>query len=147
MSAPQNWRSRLMTLHGALLRGRRAAGLTQQHLADRLGVDRRTVQRWEDGSCDPSSQDLFRWADAVGIDIFSADRTGCDTSAASELTAEPESLAVVRPVIAARRTVRVRDRSHGVPRLSLDGENATDGRSVHGKSTRVLSPKRSGASR
>ncbi|WP_416358196.1 helix-turn-helix transcriptional regulator [Aureimonas phyllosphaerae] len=82
-TAPQSWRSRLMTLHGALLRGRRAERLTQQQLADLLGVDRRTVQRWEDGSCDPSSQELFRWADAVGIDIFSAHRVDCDTSAAS----------------------------------------------------------------
>ena len=33
---------------------RKAKGLTQKQLADRLGVDQRTVSAWENGVCEPS---------------------------------------------------------------------------------------------
>lgn len=209
-SSASTWQSGLITLHAALLRRRPAVGLTQQQLADRLSVDRRTIQRWEDGSCDPSSQDLFRWADALGFVLFAASAEECDTSAASELArSEPDSplrpaarrrlpsartirlcrstamstseqarayqlLVVegrthaavaatltaerahgaapvgedeVRALFAAERAVRFRDRFHDLPRQSLDGENATERRSVHGKTKRAVSPSRSGAGR
>jgi transcriptional regulator with XRE-family HTH domain len=41
------------TARSALARARRAAGLSQEDFAERIGVDRRTVQRWETGKSDP----------------------------------------------------------------------------------------------
>lgn len=103
--------ARLMALHIALLQGRQATKMTQQQLADRLGVDRRTLQRWEDGSCNASGEDLFRWADALGIAIHFAPMAGSGTSAAfDKTTAEPER--APRPAMRRRlqsaRTVRLR---------------------------------------
>ena len=43
---------------------RRAVGLTQESLADRLGVDRRTVQRWERGDNEP---DLYMRSRLAGF--------------------------------------------------------------------------------
>ncbi|WP_090964817.1 helix-turn-helix domain-containing protein [Aureimonas phyllosphaerae] len=93
-------------MHVSLLRGRRAAKLTQQQLADRLGVDRRTVQRWEDGSCDPSSQDLIRWADALGFALFAAPLSECGTSAAFDREASAEIEAVAKPEPTAQAAAR-----------------------------------------
>lgn len=46
---------------------RRAAGLSQDQLADRLGVERRTVQRYENAVTDPRYADLLLIAMALGI--------------------------------------------------------------------------------
>ncbi|MBL3808543.1 helix-turn-helix transcriptional regulator [Streptomyces sp. BRB081] len=44
---------------------RRAAGLSQDQLADRVGVERRTIQRYEAGTRDPGYSDLVLIADAL----------------------------------------------------------------------------------
>lgn len=46
---------------------RRAAGLTQDQLADRMGVERRTVQRYEKAVYDPRYADLLIIARALGV--------------------------------------------------------------------------------
>jgi transcriptional regulator with XRE-family HTH domain len=48
---------------------RRAARLSQDQLADRVGVDRRSIQRYERGERDPRFADLVLIADAVGIPL------------------------------------------------------------------------------
>lgn len=116
-SAARTWQARLMALHGLLLRGRAASKLTQQQLAVRLGVDRRTIQRWEDGTCDPSSQDLFRWADALGLDLFAAPATECGTSVASDPSRVDEPTARPEPDRTARSFARRRLPSARIVRL------------------------------
>ncbi|MFD4662444.1 helix-turn-helix transcriptional regulator [Streptomyces halstedii] len=48
---------------------RRAAGMSQEHLGDLIGVERRTIQRYESGTRDPRYTDLLLLADALGVDL------------------------------------------------------------------------------
>ncbi|MCX0246397.1 helix-turn-helix transcriptional regulator [Streptomyces drozdowiczii] len=52
-----------------LVSTRRAAGLSQDQLADRVGVERRTIQRYESGERDPRYTDLLLIADALGAPL------------------------------------------------------------------------------
>jgi DNA-binding XRE family transcriptional regulator len=48
---------------------RRAAGYTQESLAERLGVDRTTVARWESGEYSPQPWLRPRMAEAFGVSL------------------------------------------------------------------------------
>lgn len=52
--------------HMAVLRKRQ--GLTQQALADRLGVEQPTIQRWEKGKREPELSQLIALAEALGVE-------------------------------------------------------------------------------
>ncbi len=51
----------------ALVRARRAAGLSQEELARRVGVDRATVQRWERGDTAPQPHHRRELAGVLGV--------------------------------------------------------------------------------
>lgn len=87
-----------LRLHAQLVAGRASLGMTQQQVADRLGVDRRTFQRWEDGEIEPRLTDAFRWAKAVGIEIASAPINESGISAASALLSHPNRSAAAHCV-------------------------------------------------
>ncbi|MER5705976.1 helix-turn-helix transcriptional regulator [Streptomyces sp. NPDC002122] len=57
-----------------IIRLRREAGLSQDQLADRIGKERRSVQRYERGERDPSFSDLVLIAD--GLDVSLAQLVG-----------------------------------------------------------------------
>lgn len=69
--SPISWRSSWMRLQGQLMARRRALGLTQQDLADRLGNSLSSVKRMESGLTTPSAMMLFKWAAALGIELVS----------------------------------------------------------------------------
>jgi transcriptional regulator with XRE-family HTH domain len=48
---------------------RRAADLSQDQLADRMGVERRTIQRYERAVTDPRYADLLLLADALRVPV------------------------------------------------------------------------------
>lgn len=48
---------------------RKAAGLSQDQLADAIGMERRSIQRYEGGTRDPRFTDLVRIADALGVPL------------------------------------------------------------------------------
>ncbi|MGW4028269.1 helix-turn-helix domain-containing protein [Streptomyces sp. NPDC004838] len=48
---------------------RRAAGLSQDQLADRTGMERRSIQRYEAGSRDPRYTDLLLIARALDVPL------------------------------------------------------------------------------
>lgn len=48
---------------------RRAADLSQDQLADRMGVERRTIQRYENAVTDPRYADLLLLARALGVHV------------------------------------------------------------------------------
>ena len=48
---------------------RRLAGLTQQELADRTGIDRSDISKLENGSANPSLRTLKRLADGLGMQL------------------------------------------------------------------------------
>jgi transcriptional regulator with XRE-family HTH domain len=57
-------------LGNRLVSTRRAAGLSQDQLADRVGVERRTIQRYKSGERDPRYTDLLLIADALGAPLL-----------------------------------------------------------------------------
>lgn len=73
MTAP-SWRMSWMLLQGQLMRGRKARGLTQADVAERLGVSKASFVRWEHGKAEPNMTQLFRWADLCGVQITSSVR-------------------------------------------------------------------------
>jgi transcriptional regulator with XRE-family HTH domain len=55
---------------GAWLKAlRERAGLSQQELADRIGVDQASVSRWENGRGEPGVSIAGELADALGVDV------------------------------------------------------------------------------
>lgn len=53
----------------ALVQARREAGLTQQQVADRAGVQRSTVARLETGAREPGAETLRRLAMALMVEF------------------------------------------------------------------------------
>lgn len=58
-----------VALLGALVAARRRQGMTQEQLANRLGVTRQTITQWEDCTTTPRLPHLFGWAKALGLTI------------------------------------------------------------------------------
>lgn len=54
---------------GALIRARNSSGISQAHIAERLGVSREHFCRIENGHAMADSDQLFRWAELVGVEI------------------------------------------------------------------------------
>ncbi|MFJ8301615.1 helix-turn-helix domain-containing protein [Streptomyces sp. NPDC094447] len=52
-----------------IIRFRRAAALSQDQLADHIGKERRSVQRYERGERDPTFSDLALIAHALHVDL------------------------------------------------------------------------------
>ena len=52
-----------------LIKRRRALAMTQDELADKLGVSRQSVSKWENGECMPDSDKLIRLADILEISL------------------------------------------------------------------------------
>lgn len=48
---------------------RRSAGLSQDDLADHIGMERRSIQRYERGERDPRFSELLLVADALGVEV------------------------------------------------------------------------------
>jgi transcriptional regulator with XRE-family HTH domain len=69
---------------------RRAAGLTQKHLGDALGVDAITISRWERGVTTPSLVRLRRVAEITGTSM-------------SDLVREPDAISADAEAVAALR--------------------------------------------
>ena len=46
---------------------RRLAGLSQEALAEKLGVSRQAVSKWENGTSDPSTVNLLALAKLYGV--------------------------------------------------------------------------------
>jgi transcriptional regulator with XRE-family HTH domain len=86
---------------GARLRtARRAAGLTQKQLADRLEVESITVSRWERGVTSPSLPRLRRIAEITETTVSDLVRSPDAASAhAVELAALREELAETRELV------------------------------------------------
>lgn len=84
-----------------LAEARRTAGYSQEGLADQLGIDRTTVQRWESGDSEPQPLQRANLAAALGLtgealaEVLSAERPGSQVSRAIA----PSLLDPVRPTL------------------------------------------------
>ena len=57
-------------LFGQRLREQRIKhGLTQEQLAEKIGVSRQSVSKWEQGISDPSTSNLFALAKLFGVSV------------------------------------------------------------------------------
>jgi transcriptional regulator with XRE-family HTH domain len=54
---------------------REAADMTQQDLADRVGVRWESVSRWERGTREPAWSDVLKLAEALGVDCTAFQQT------------------------------------------------------------------------
>ncbi|HKR50541.1 MAG TPA: helix-turn-helix domain-containing protein, partial [Pseudonocardiaceae bacterium] len=64
-----NLRTRSAPKRGSFARARKIAGYSQEGLAERLGVDRTTVARWEAGEYEPQPWQRPRIAEAFGVSL------------------------------------------------------------------------------
>ena len=55
------------TLGRRIQEARKAAGLSQESLGERLGVSRQAVSKWESGASDPSTVNLLALARLYGV--------------------------------------------------------------------------------
>src|SRR4051812_31944532 len=69
-------------------------GLSQEHLAERVGVDRSTIVRWERADTEPQPWHRPRLAQALGISLGELDSLLTDISEVSPVRISAESLAV-----------------------------------------------------
>ena len=56
-----------MTLGEKIRTLRKKAGLSQEALAEKLGVSRQAVSKWETGTADPSTSNLLALAKLFGV--------------------------------------------------------------------------------
>ena len=56
-----------MTLGQRLQKARKESGLSQEELAEQLGVSRQAVSKWENGVSDPSTSNLIALAKLYGL--------------------------------------------------------------------------------
>ncbi|MEU2450036.1 helix-turn-helix transcriptional regulator [Streptomyces sp. NPDC012765] len=69
-SPPPDWVLVRRRVIGARIRAaRKDAGLTQEALAEAVGIDSKSVHRIEYGTSDPSLSVLLRLGDALGIPL------------------------------------------------------------------------------
>ena len=71
-----------MSLHERIKERRTACGMSQETVAELVGVSRQAVTKWESGQSAPSTENLFRLAEIFGttVDIMLA--PDCDTDGA-----------------------------------------------------------------
>lgn len=66
-----DWRHAYLRLTAHLRLARIENGLGQSAAAKRIGVSRRTFQRYEEGRTAPNALRLFKWASIVGVEMAS----------------------------------------------------------------------------
>ena len=58
-----------MELHDRIKQCRQNVGLTQEQVADEMGVSRQAVTKWENGKSAPSTENLFKLASLFGTTV------------------------------------------------------------------------------
>ena len=56
-----------MRLASSLYHARKKSGLSQEKVAEQMGVSRQAVSRWETGTADPSTSNLIALAKLFGV--------------------------------------------------------------------------------
>ena len=57
------------TLGKRIVENRKRLGLTQEQLAERLGVTPQAISKWENGTSDPNTSNLFALAKLYSISV------------------------------------------------------------------------------
>lgn len=59
----------MLILGKRIKQARELKGLTQESLAEMVGVSRTAIARWESGDIDPTVDHLIRMSNSLGVDI------------------------------------------------------------------------------
>ena len=128
-----------MTINERILALRRAAGLSQEALAEQVGVSRQAIGKWESGASLPGLDNLQELARALGV---SCDELLTGKESGTENTAGQDGVALKSPAGRAKcgagpcgpppahpscgpcRRARLRGCGAGVPRCVLRGPHA-----------------------
>lgn len=81
---------RAMTLGQQIASARREKGMTQEMLAEKLGVTRQAVARWETGKALPGTANLFMLRQLLGIPLEAADMEATDLEGTTGTLANTE---------------------------------------------------------
>lgn len=81
---------RAMTLGQQIASARREKGMTQEMLAEQLGVTRQAVARWETGKALPGTANLFMLRQLLGIPLEAADMEATDLEGTTGTLANTE---------------------------------------------------------
>ncbi len=76
-----------MSLNERIREQRKACGMSQEKVAELMGVSRQAVTKWERGESAPSTENLFKLAEVFGttVSILMADPTQGDSSTAEQI--------------------------------------------------------------
>lgn len=76
-----------MSLNERIREQRKACGMSQEKVAELMGVSRQAVTKWETGESAPSTENLFKLAGVFGttVDILMADPAQGDSSNAEQI--------------------------------------------------------------
>ena len=74
----------MIALNENIRRLRRAAGLSQEELAGRLGVSRQSVSLWEQGVTNPTVENIYAMAEVLGVSFDELMAVPGDPAPASE---------------------------------------------------------------
>ena len=74
----------MLALCDNIRRLRRAAGLSQEELAGRLGVSRQSVSLWEQGVTNPTVENIYAMAEVLGVSFNELMAAPADPAPASE---------------------------------------------------------------
>ena len=79
-----------MTLGEKIASARKEKGMTQEMLAEQLGVTRQAVARWETGKALPGTANLFMLRQLLGIPLEAADMEATDLEGTTGTLANTE---------------------------------------------------------
>ncbi len=74
----------MLALSENIRRLRRAAGLSQEELAGRLGVSRQSISLWEQGVTNPTVENIYAMAEVLGVSFNELMAAPADPAPASE---------------------------------------------------------------
>lgn len=112
-----------MSTGEAIKAARRAAGLTQAELAQKLGVTPQTVSQYERGLINPKLETLQKFADALGVEAWNlSDPIFVGQGGAPHLTAGPNAADETRAYI--QQLENDRARLLGMLKLEQEREKA-----------------------
>ena len=129
-----------MTINERILALRRAAGLSQEALAEQVGVSRQAIGKWESGASLPGLDNLQELARALGVscdELLTGKESGTENTAGQDGVALESVKALLdaqnaaqahaahrQRILLAGLAARLRGCGAGVPRCVLRGPHA-----------------------
>ena len=105
-----------MSLGNNIREHRKRSGLSQEKLAELVGVSRQAVTKWETGQSAPSTDNLLRLAEIFGISLDVLISTGVEAAVPAPAPVLPVSVEPTRPQTHVRPVQPVAPQSEKQPR-------------------------------